>query len=295
MPIEEPWDAGGLWAAVRPLTEWPQANEESMARLGQDWTNAGLDGLHSGQPSLAGLTSWSDDTGQGYQAQAAALKTRSGEVSELMKRLGWLAARYGEDVAYTKSAITDVINANSGWYFRSTFPLTSWAYEADTPQRIVTTLASSINAFIDAMADRIAARGATGADLPRPEFVPSELPDQPMGADAAVPGNPRRVDDPDRKVGESLTSVEDVMANPQVLSGKLPAEVEAILRGTPGWRVESLGKGGHKGEGWVFRQYNERGNPTGPQLRWHPGDGHHGPEPYWRVVGPNGDLGGIIR
>ena len=64
---------------------------------------------------------------------------------------------------------------------------------------------------------------------------------------------------------------------------------------TPGWQVEKLGRGSQAGRGWVFRQHTPAGNPTGQQLRWHPGGGHHGPDPYWRVVGSNGDLGGIIR
>lgn len=98
-----------------------------------------------------------------------------------------------------------------------------------------------------------------------------------------------------RRVGDALESVDDVMANPGLLAGKSPAQVEAMLRGTPGWQIETLGKGSRQGEGWVLRQYNERGFPTGPQIRWHPGGGHHGGDPYWRVVGPNGDLGGIIR
>jgi hypothetical protein len=147
--------------------------------------------LHSSQPSLAGLDTWSDDTGRDYHTKAGALLSRASEASELMKRLGWLATQYGEDIGHTKTEIAKVIDANSGYYFRSTFPLTSWAYDPGTSQRIVTTLASSINAFIDAMADRIAARGATGADLPRPQFVPSELPNHSPALDAALPGDPR--------------------------------------------------------------------------------------------------------
>jgi RHS repeat-associated protein len=98
-----------------------------------------------------------------------------------------------------------------------------------------------------------------------------------------------------RKVGTALESVDDVMANPGLLKGKSPLEVEAILGKTPGWRVEKLGQGSQKGNGWVLRQYNSKGNPTGPQIRWHPGGGHHGLKPYWRVIGPQGDVGGIIR
>lgn len=85
------------------------------------------------------------------------------------------------------------------------------------------------------------------------------------------------------------------MANPNLLKGKSPLQVEGILGKTPGWRIETLGQGSQKGNRWVLHQNNAKGNPTGPQLRWHPGGGHHGPTPYWRVVGPNGDLGGIIR
>ena len=122
------------------------------------------------------------------------------------------------------------------------------------------------------------------------------------GADAgsvSLPGrgaaNTARTSGELRPVGAVLESIDDVYANPQLLSGQHPVMVESMLRGTPGWRIETLGRGSHAGQGWVFRQYTGAGNPTGLQLRWHPGGGHHGPAPYWRVVGPNGDLGGIIR
>jgi len=97
-----------------------------------------------------------------------------------------------------------------------------------------------------------------------------------------------------KPVGSALGSVNDILANPQLLRGMKPAQVEAILKGTPGWKSERLGKGSRKGQGWVFREYTNRDNPTGRMLRWHPGGGHHGSDPYWRVKGNSGDLGGII-
>ncbi|WP_236740756.1 YhgE/Pip domain-containing protein [Mycobacteroides abscessus] len=100
---------------------------------------------------------------------------------------------------------------------------------------------------------------------------------------------------PGGEAAASRLTVDEVMANPQMLAGKTPQQVQAALGDVPGWQVESLGKGSQAGNGWVLRQYNEKGNPTGPQIRWHPGGGHHGPDPYWRVVGPQGDLGGVIR
>src|SRR6201999_1330545 len=74
---------------------------------------------------------------------------------------------------------------------------------------------------------------------------------------------------------------DDVLEKPSLLEGKSPAEVEALLGKTPGWRIERLGKGAHAGQGWVLRQYSPAGKPTGRMFRWHPGGGHHGPDPYW--------------
>lgn len=120
-----------------------------------------------------------------------------------------------------------------------------------------------------------------------------------MGDDRVEPVQPDgRAVEPesgDAAVGSELRSVGDLMANPQLLKGRSPDDVEPVIGDTPGWQVEALGRGRSQGQGWVFRRYNDRGEPTGEQIRWHPGGGHHGPDPYWRVVGPNGDLGGVIR
>lgn len=95
--------------------------------------------------------------------------------------------------------------------------------------------------------------------------------------------------------GAAVTSVEDLLSNPQLLSGKTPAEVEGLVGDSPGWRVETLGRGSHEGQGWVLREYDDAGNPTGRVIRWHPGGGQHGPDPYWRVSSPSGGKSGIIN
>ena len=98
-----------------------------------------------------------------------------------------------------------------------------------------------------------------------------------------------------RRVGTALESVEDVVANPQLLSGRNPAQVQGLIGRTPGWKVEGLGKGSREGQGWLLREYTERGQPTGRMIRWHPGGGHHGPDPYWRVTGGSYGKSEIIR
>jgi hypothetical protein len=99
-------------------------------------------------------------------------------------------------------------------------------------------------------------------DTPPPSSS-AEPPEKPVGGKGALP-----------------KSVDEVLQDPSVLAGKSPAEVEAAVGNTAGWRVETLGKGSHQGQGWVPRQYTENRHPTGRMIRWHPGGGHHGPD--WR-------------
>jgi len=87
-----------------------------------------------------------------------------------------------------------------------------------------------------------------------------------------------------RPVGSVLESIHDVLRNPWLLKGRSFQELVAILKIPEGWNVEGLGQGMHRGQGWVLRQYRLDGETTGRMIRWHPGGGRHGPEPYWRVT-----------
>jgi len=78
-------------------------------------------------------------------------------------------------------------------------------------------------------------------------------------------------------------SIEDVISNPYILRGLNPTQLTKALGKVPGWRTETLGQGTHKGQGWLMREYTRAGHPTGRMVQWHPGGGHHGPSPYWRV------------
>lgn len=122
-----------------------------------------------------------------------------------------------------------------------------------------------------------------------------------------VPGDPASVlglalatlkEDAEAGSGEggqgAIGGVDDVLVDPDLLQGKSPRAVRNALRGTPGWREETLGRGSRRGSGWVFREYDGQGRPTGRLIRWHPGGGHHGPDPYWRVSQPDIGKSGVI-
>ncbi|WP_434444218.1 restriction endonuclease fold toxin [Lentzea sp. E54] len=181
MPVQPP--DSPLWHAIRPHVEWPQADEEAMARLGRTWKDAGAHDhrRHNGRTNEL-RNAWADDNGRDYHAKAVALVVMTSDAAAQMTRLGWLAAQYGDDVRYTKTEIAKVVNDNAELYASAFAP---WE-DPGKPQRIVTTLVASINAFTDAMADRIAARGALGEDFHRPQFVPSYLP--PSEAGVVPPG-----------------------------------------------------------------------------------------------------------
>lgn len=53
--------------------------------------------------------------------------------------------------------------------------------------------------------------------------------------------------------------------------------------GTPdGWVWTRNFQGTQAGRGWALREWRGR-DYTGRMIRWHPGGGRHGPNPYWRV------------
>lgn len=112
------------------------------------------------------------------------------------------------------------------------------------------------------------------------------------GVGTAIKGGVHESSTGVKPVGQFLKNVDDIFTNPQLLKGKTPAEVEAIIGKPPGWRVEALRQGEHEGEGWILREYGPKGEPTDKMIQWHPGGGRHSPDPYWKV---SSGSGGTVR
>ncbi|WP_437544792.1 RHS repeat-associated core domain-containing protein [Sorangium sp. So ce367] len=133
-----------------------------------------------------------------------------------------------------------------------------------------------------------AAKPPQGAEAANPsQAVPPAQPSatSSKGGGAGSSSSAKRAAASMRRVGEVLDTVDDVMANPNLLDGMKPQDLMLRLGGKPpgNWRVEKLAHGKHAGQGFMLRQYNSGGKPTGRMIQWHPGGGHHGPQPYWKV------------
>ncbi len=82
--------------------------------------------------------------------------------------------------------------------------------------------------------------------------------------------------------------VEEILKNPYLLtedSATNPQEVQRIvdMARKLGWRVEALGRGAHEGQGYALWQLMPNGKASGRTIFWHPGGGHHGSSPYWKI------------
>ena len=87
-----------------------------------------------------------------------------------------------------------------------------------------------------------------------------------------------------RQVGKVLESVDNVLANPSLLKGRSYVQVRGILNDSKGWVNSIMTKTRGMDKGWVFRQVNSKGQPTGRIIQYHPGSRRHfGGNPYWKV------------
>ena len=86
--------------------------------------------------------------------------------------------------------------------------------------------------------------------------------------------------------GPTGISIDDVFADPAILNDKVPTDpdVQSLIDDarSRGWQVTTLRQGTHRGQGLKLTQMF--GRKRGDRLiLWHPGGGHHGPDPYWKV------------
>lgn len=97
----------------------------------------------------------------------------------------------------------------------------------------------------------------------------------------------------ERSAAKGGAILDEIFGNPKVLE-KFLGEAHAGALGDMlrdlGWNVGTLGKGSHAGQGMRALEVNAEGKMTGRAISWHPGGGHHGPSPYWKVSSPQGGI-----
>ena len=92
-----------------------------------------------------------------------------------------------------------------------------------------------------------------------------------------------------RKVGSVLESVEDVMANPNLLEGKSYGYIRNMLGNSKNWVNDNMRRSS-RAQGWILREMNQAGTDfTGRMIQYHPGTPrHYGGMPYWKVSSGSG-------
>lgn len=217
MAVPPPPSTYGLWPAVEPrIGGWIQTDEDALLALAEQWTkgadafDAVLDGGGpvGSLPSAAG-GSWADPAGHLWQRQilriGSDLRTREAE----LRALAAYVAAFAEDVGHAKREINRVIVENLPAYAK--LVLLPGGGDAGAHETFVGEIARAINAFLDGLAGRIAARtpavveGSAGTAVARLE-----------GADAARPSASVDQDDLD---GFGLKELADVMGTVSAIAG----------------------------------------------------------------------------
>ncbi len=157
MPIPEP--SGELWSKVKPLTEWPDTDEDHMGALYfalVDSADAFADLVTNADAHVANIrTAWRDEAGTALINTLTWELGEIGQVAGRLLRIGGLAGAFAVDVKNAKEYIRTVVAA-------STIP-----YEAaghvplvgdEAQDMIVEQVASWINGRLAELAAAIATR-----------------------------------------------------------------------------------------------------------------------------------------
>jgi uncharacterized protein RhaS with RHS repeats len=87
-----------------------------------------------------------------------------------------------------------------------------------------------------------------------------------------------------RQAAAAGITIYDIVKNPQLLNNLTLSQVAKLAKDA-GWEVGHLRRGSQAGKGLVVREV-KNGKYTGRMIQWHPGGGHHGSHPYWKVSTP---------
>ncbi|MCO1574161.1 lytic transglycosylase domain-containing protein [Crossiella sp. SN42] len=171
MAVLEPADEFGLWRRVKPFTEWPDTNEDTVGELAEGWKGAqtALDTTvteirTAGARSLA---AWRDDGGQKYAAKLTGTQKIEG-LGSGMARMAGHAEHFGEVVRTSKQSMVDMIETYAPYYgLMSAFP---GAAAAGMQLLFAGMIANNMNGMLDRNAALLAAQRMDGTAPISPEL-----------------------------------------------------------------------------------------------------------------------------
>src|SRR5262245_8023478 len=109
MPVPEPSTEGGLWQAVRPITGWPETDEDRLAQLAADGRSGAQQFTTVGSFDLVGLTGpgglWPDPAGEATGAQAQGTLVNVMGTADGMTMLAGRVDAFADSVRFCKTDI----------------------------------------------------------------------------------------------------------------------------------------------------------------------------------------------
>ena len=112
MPIPEP--SGPLWWMVRPLSGWPETNEDAVRQLADGWRAGAVAVREAGEFDARPLAAaWPDEAGQAFGARIAHTTRWANDTAVDMVGLAAQATRLADAVTHAKTSIRSLISAGA--------------------------------------------------------------------------------------------------------------------------------------------------------------------------------------
>lgn len=171
MAVLEPQDEFGLWRRVKPFTEWPDTDEDTVSGLAEGWKGAqtALDTTVTDirTAGARSLEAWRDGSGQKYAAKLTGTE-KIQRLGSDMARMAGHTEQFGEVVRTSKQAMVDMIETYAPYYgLLSAFP---GGAAAGMQLLFAALIANNMNSMLDRNAELLAAQRMDGTAPISPEL-----------------------------------------------------------------------------------------------------------------------------
>lgn len=165
MPVPEPPTAGGLWESVKPITGWPETDEDRLARLAGDWRSGAQRFATTGGFDLTGLGGiWPDPAGGAAGERARGTLINVMGTADGMTMLAARVDAFAGSVRGCKIDIGRIVEANIPGY-TTALSLPPGLAESDATN-IRTAVIAQINERIGGCVREIGGLGLQPTELP---------------------------------------------------------------------------------------------------------------------------------